>query len=355
MSSDSRVTVIRVPTPRRHDNADTLSIVDVHGGYPCIIRTGDFVEGALATYIPVDMLVPDTDTFKFLRSKSSKPGSPIRIKAKRLRGVFSMGVLVKAPDSAAEGDDVTDLLGITKYEPDIEVDRGPSRPGGKFLPGDAEPDPGIVPAYTDIENLRKWRSVLDGDEVVVTEKIHGANAGFVFAAKGSDAPRLWVRSRRQFKKPDGGGIWADVAAKYCFAEVLAAVCPNIAIFGEVYGQVQDLTYAKGSDVDLVAFDAMDTVSRRYLDYDDFVNVVKDINMVLSCEHYPNASQLKVAPVLYRGTYDYAAIAALAEGATLLGGGLHVREGVVVKPLTERWHDRLGRIILKLAGEGYLTR
>lgn len=34
---------------------------------------------------------------------------------------------------------------------------------------------------------------------------------------------------------------------------------------------------------------------------------------------------------------------------------HVREGMVVKPVHERFDDRIGRVVLKLHGEGYLTR
>jgi hypothetical protein len=40
----------------------------------------------------------------------------------------------------------------------------------------------------------------------------------------------------------------------------------------------------------------------------------------------------------------------------VNGAAHVREGVVVKPTTERYSEALnGRAILKLHGEGYLTR
>lgn len=35
--------------------------------------------------------------------------------------------------------------------------------------------------------------------------------------------------------------------------------------------------------------------------------------------------------------------------------VYVREGFVVKPLRERYHPRLGRVILKRHGEGYLLR
>lgn len=57
MSTDSRVFVVQVKNIHKHPNADTLSIVDVFGGYPCIIRTGDFVDGDLAAYVPVDMFL----------------------------------------------------------------------------------------------------------------------------------------------------------------------------------------------------------------------------------------------------------------------------------------------------------
>lgn len=352
MSSDSRVLVVRIANQRKHDNADTLSVVDVFGGYPCIVRIGDFADGDLAAYIPVDMLVPDAPHFAHLRQSSKlKPGDPVRIKAKRLRGVFSMGLLVKAPEGAIEGDDVTDALGVTKWEPEELPSRGPSRPGGKFLPGDAENDPGFLPAYTDIENLRKYKHLLVGEEVVVTEKIHGACSSFVYHAHRDAEPRLWIRSRRQFKKPEGGGIWADVAKLYHFDEVLRDVCPGIAISGEVYGQVQDLQYGIGG-VDLVAFDAFSLATMRYLDHDDFIRTIALINMRISTM---SEMRLRAVPILYRGSFDYDKIAVMAEGVTILGDGKHVREGVVVRPTKERWDSRLGRVILKLAGEGYLTR
>ena len=34
---------------------------------------------------------------------------------------------------------------------------------------------------------------------------------------------------------------------------------------------------------------------------------------------------------------------------------HIREGVVVKPVTERFHQAVGRVILKVVGAGYLEK
>ena len=64
--------------------------------------------------------------------------------------------------------------------------------------------------------------------------------------------------------------------------------------------------------------------------------------------------IPAVPELYRGPWS-PDLARLAEGATVLGNGAHVREGWVVRPVRERVHPDLGRVILKRHGEGYLTR
>ncbi len=77
--------------------------------------------------------------------------------------------------------------------------------------------------------------------------------------------------------------------------------------------------------------------------------------VESFEAFIRQHGLPGCPELYRGPYDAEAIAAMAEGKTTLPGADHVREGVVVKPLRERWDQEIGRVFLKQPGEGYLLR
>ena len=59
--SEFHVAVTRLEKINKHPNADMLEITEVYGGYPCIIKAGTFNEGDLATYIPVDALVPAND------------------------------------------------------------------------------------------------------------------------------------------------------------------------------------------------------------------------------------------------------------------------------------------------------
>jgi hypothetical protein len=66
--------------------------------------------------------------FEFLKSPNHPDRTHERIKAKRLRGVFSMGFLMPAPAGAAEGQDLAKDLGVYKYEEPEERTFEASRP-----------------------------------------------------------------------------------------------------------------------------------------------------------------------------------------------------------------------------------
>ena len=86
--SDFNCEVVRVRDVQKHPDADTLMVATANGN-PVIFRTGDYAEGDLAAYVPVDAIVPEGERFAFL-------GKHRRIRAKRLRGIFSMGLLTPA-------------------------------------------------------------------------------------------------------------------------------------------------------------------------------------------------------------------------------------------------------------------
>lgn len=325
MSTEHEVRVVRLGDIVKHDNADSLGITEVDGR-PCVVRLGEWAPGDLAVYVPIDSLCPVSDPrFAFLgdRSKQNAAGQ-CRIRAARLRGVFSMGLLVRPDADMAEGDEVRERMGIDIWEP-----------GESFgAPPDSEPDPGFLPVY-DIESVRKWSRLLaPGEEVILTEKIHGANGRFAF-----HQGRLWCASRGRFPAPGGSDPWWKVAEVYGLEERLAKV-PGVAIYGEVYGPIQDLKYG-GATTRLVLFDALDIESRRWLDYDAFLALATDLG-------------LPTVPEIYRGPWS-PDLFTMAEGKTILGHGAHVREGWVLKVPVERFDIRLGRVILKLHGQDYLTR
>ena len=62
--------------------------------------------------------------------------------------------------------------------------------------------------------------------------------------------------------------------------------------------------------------------------------------------------VETVPFLFRGAYTLEKIKELSEGNTTLEGE-HIREGVVVKPVVERTHPKVGRVALKYIGDPYL--
>lgn len=317
--SEFHVEVVRIGPVLKHENADALEITQVHGGYPCIMKSGSFREGDLAVYVPVDALVQTArPEFAFLGPRPLE-----RIKAKRLRGVFSMGLLVPAPPGATEGDDVREVLGVEKWEPAIDL--------GTAALAEPPPEGPPIPVY-DLEGLRKLKHLLvEGEEVVITEKIHGCNARFFH-----DGTRLWAGSRTNWKREEGDALWWPVAR--ALESKLQKIDRSYVVYGEVFGQVQDLKYDQKAAA-FRAFDIYDRDEGRYLDEGVFRAV---------CAW----AFIDTVPELYRGPWSES-LMSLAEGESTLAA--HVREGFVVRPVAERRDPRHGRVVLKMVGEGYLTR
>lgn len=341
------VEVCELRNVHKHPNADTLSC-GLANGYPVLFKSGEHAEGDHVVYIPVDAIVPATPEWDWL-------GSSRRIKAKKLRGIYSEGLIV-ANQGWKLGQNVQELLGITKWLPPSEREDGviyQGRTQKTTRPRRAEKCPYIVPVY-DIEGYRKFSHVLHNNETVsVTEKLHGTS----FRAL-HDGTRLWVASRNVFwreskdslwrrfynwvtrkQATEDSNLWWQAARKYNLSKRLADF-PGFAVYGELIGEgIQDLTY--GAKLELYLYDIYDVDNNRWLDVNEF-------------RHKAAEMGLQTVPELYYGSF-HEGLTFMAEGKSTLKGANNVREGVVFKPVTERWHANVGRVFLKLVGEGYLTR
>ena len=173
MSTHS-VNIIEISEVNPHSNADRLEIVPVEG-WQAVVKKGDFKPGDKAIYIEPDYTVPTSrPEFSFL-AKTGRERH--RLKAVRLRGELSYGLLIPVPPGLADlqpGDDVMEALQIERYEP----------PSSWIDARDELPQENAPPIETrkfDIESLQKHRNVLQpGEIVLVTEKIHGANARYLW-------------------------------------------------------------------------------------------------------------------------------------------------------------------------------
>ena len=171
----------------------------------------------------------------------------------------------------------------------------------------------------------------------VTEKIDGCNGRFAW-----HEGRLWCGSHKQMLARHSASPWWRVAASHDLEGRLRSV-PGVLFVCELYGPLRsqgiDLAYGQ-DDVRMVCVDAFNISTQKYLDW-------------MTVRQVAARARLPLVPVLAEGPWDPGMVA-LAEGKTTLSGD-HVREGIVVRPVVERFDDRIGRVILKLHGEGFLTR
>jgi len=346
-----RCEVVRIEKLEDHPDADTLQVTAAWS-YPVIVKKGEFNLGDLAIYIPIDGVVPFTEEWRWLHGGSERVKDR-RIKAKRLRGIFSMGLLVPTyylmptepvgPDVdnllksvLVEGSDVTILLGVTKYEPPIHLSHG-----NHYV------QPVGFNRYTDVENLLRWdRNWTLGEPIVVTEKVHGMN----FRAGWLDGQFLIGSHNRCRSRPENleDDIFWKMADKYQLEHKLSFF-PNVVLYGELYGSgVQDLTYGCApNEQKLIFFDVCEAKNSDGLWWPTYKDAWVGLQFIEDLG-------LPGPYVFSEDKFDMEVLKGLATGQTLMGGD-HIREGIVVKPIHERSHPKGGRFCFKLLNPDYLIR
>ncbi|MFJ2862285.1 RNA ligase (ATP) [Kitasatospora sp. NPDC087314] len=333
-----------------HPNADALELAQV-GLYRAVVAKGRYRTGDYAVYIPEQSVLP-AGLIEELGLTGKLAGSRAdRVRAVRLRGELSQGIVclpaalagTDLADAAERGEDFAELLGVVKWQPPVPTS----------MNGDVVGAPDLLP-WVDIENLKRYPDVFEpGEPVVITEKVHGSCCLLTYTAatgevrvssKGigaqglalvEDERNLYWRAVRAHDIP-------AVAAR--LAERLGA--ERVGVFGEVFGAgVQDLTYGASGRAELPGYAAFD------------VSAVVDGQLGWYSAAELLDGELPLVPELWRGPFDAETVLAFAQGReTVSGRELHVREGVVVRPVTERWSLALGgRAIAKVVGDAYLTR
>lgn len=323
MSSLSRVEVVEIEKVEKHPNADALDIVWV-SGFPSIVKRDQFKEKDLAGFVAPDMVIDlSQPEFQFLSPKS-------RVRSIKLRGILSYGLVFPIREGWILGQDVTEKMGCKPYEAPEQMEHGTNCA--------KSPKEGIC--YTDIESARKYADKVfeAGEVVVITEKIHGENFRAFINDEG-----FQLGSRHRWKEHNGLSKWSVLAKQYDMEEKLKEL-PYHILFGESYGFVQDLRYGHGpQELSFAAFDLFDIKAGRYLDYDEFSAKIKMLD-------------IPSAPILYRGPYiSIEEHGKLGELDSVVSKVPQLAEGIVIRPQTERYDHKLGRVVVKLHSERYLTR
>jgi RNA ligase (TIGR02306 family) len=304
----------------KHPNADSLSLIDIFG-YTACVRTEEIDLSVFYAYIEPDYVVPDTEQFAFLKGHR-------RIKCKKLRGIMSHGLLIKAPEGLNEGDNAMEALGVVRYEP-------PMSSGLKAGKQGIPPPDLVIPVY-DLEPWRKNKWMIqEGDHCSLSEKIHGSNAKYLYFQD-----KMWVGSRTTWREYDDTNTFWQAIRDNPWIEIWCKDNPGMVLFGEIYGKVQDLRYGMPDNkIGFRAFDVWDPVKQSFW-------TLKEFDEWFTVEPYC----LYRAPVLYEGPFNQEVMLSLIDGKTVMPGANHIREGIVIKS-----NNEVGRIALKVVSDDYLSR
>lgn len=338
-----------------HENADALELAKV-GDYLSVVQKGKYKTGDKVVYIPEQAELP-TPLVKEMGLEGKLAGKhQNRVKAIKLRGVLSQGLVHPAKDEWEIGQDVRKELCITKWVPPVPVDLE-----------------GLVDTYDfqfkfDPENIKKYPDIIEeGEEVCYLEKIHGtfckvtllpenkrkdtmlrgkfavcskrhAHQGIYFLDLPENKNNVYLRAVKNT------GVHVKLEKLVESLSGLEYFYPNciISLVGEAYGKVQDLKYGVNGDVGFRAF-GICIDGKKYLNIGQFL---------AACDEFG----IETAPVLYCGPHTKEVLEKHTTGKEQVSGQeTNIREGLVVYPAKEREHPEIGRVFLKSISEKYLLR
>jgi len=325
------------------DNIQEITVL----GWKLVAKKGQFKVGDLCVYFELDStLDPNLEWVQHNALFLTK--SNFRIKTMKLNNmrvldtdgdlvpVISQGlalpldILENLCDNSVleEGQDVTQILGVTKYEAPI-----------KFFAGDmAGSFPAFIPKTdeTRIQSVPDVLKELSNKPYYITLKVDGSS----LTAWWDSENGLRVASRNFERKNDGNVYW-QAALRYKLDEVLKDK-PNIAIQGEVVGKSIQGNLLGIEDIDLYVFNIFNIETGQYFDMYEMVEFCSNNNlqMVEILEVGVNFSYtLPELEEYCKGNYDFTT---------------NPREGIVVrstKNMYSKW--LLGRLSFKCINVDYL--
>jgi len=380
--SKLHVEVCAIASVEKHPNADRLDLVKVKD-WQCIVGRDNFKVGDLIVFCPIDSIIPSNLIEEYKLEYLKKDG---RVKTVKLRQVISQGLILNIPKDKSWklGQDVAKELGITKYEepePEYQVNKLKDVVNLTKLYQDYKTkkitfrrfmfkslamlkdyflikvglkrkrkvNP-FFDVYTDIENIKNYPSTFkDGEIVAITEKLHGTNSRFGLLPSNKQWFEFWKEdyefcygSHRVHIQNDkqvwyDTNIYGQMVKKYNLDKVLPK---DYIFYAEIYGKkIQDLTY--GLDViDMRIFDIKDIKTSKYLSNQEFADMCDELCLPTVKRHFEEYSKEMIEKYTNMPS-EYT--------------DKHIREGIVVKPIKERYDNSLGRVILKSINPEYLLR
>lgn len=342
-------------------DADSIERVTIRG-WNVVVNKGNFKVGDLVIYCEIDSLMPERPEFEFLRPRG------FRIRTIKLRGQVSQGIvfpltilesigkfqsvigdlrwetllLLNISDKngntaipIVEGEDLTEALGITKYEPPIPAE----------LSGIAK---GLFPSHSiksdeeRVQNLTDHYDEYKKNTWIATEKLDGTNGNFfIYNNEFSVASR-----NLELKENETNSFW-KVARQINLEEKMRNFMHKnslgaLTIQGELIGEgIQKNKYKlKGQEIRF--FRAFDPIKYQFFPYDYFLVMMIDMDL----KTVPIINNNFTLPESYNDLISY------ADGQSKLVDA--PREGIVFVAKNPSYNNN-GRLSFKVLSNKFLLK
>jgi len=326
------------------EGADAIETATILG-WSCVVKKGEFKINDFCCFFEIDSLIPFQPWSAFL-FRNGREGT-FRLKTIRLRGQISQGLALPisilkdydefcyGENDLSEGEDVSQILGIVKYEPQIPAQ----------LQGICKSTfPSWIPK-TDETRIQSDPWLLEaqaGKRIVIREKIDGCSMT-VYLKDGE----FGVCSRNMDLKEDENNSYWKIAKALCIETNLRLlkgcfVGREYAIQGELYGMgVQGNKY-KLNELRFAVFNVFDIGHSIYLN---------DKEVIEFC----NACGLEQCPLM-----NYDNLGGTFNNWVSLVSGMRSKinpevqaEGIVVRGVNEEEIPRYGRFSFKVINPEFL--
>jgi len=275
--------------------ADFIVIADVLG-WECIVKKDEFREGDLVVYFEVDSILPQRPEFEFMRERK------FRVKTIKLKKQISSGLVmplsivseevvpskeglsIRQPCKLKEGDDVTELLGVTKFDLQAKAERDAlmalenqmrQTKMPKWLMNIAAFRYVYMKLNPKIKgNWPSWIQKTDETRIqssarklmehydkawYVTEKLDGQSATYFTYHKkswGMRFKKFGVGSREVWRKTEDNSSYWSLSRKYDLKNKMMEIVDLITIQGEAVGPGIQKNKYKLEDYELFVFNIL---------------------------------------------------------------------------------------------------
>ena len=310
-------------------DADAIEVATVQG-WQVVVKKNDFRVGDLCVFFEIDSVLPMRPEYEFLTKSCYRhadwlpAGEGYRLRTIKLRKQLSQGLVLSfgiIPSTAyadlKEGDDVTELLGVVKWDPPLAA----------CLAGQAK---GYFPPFlqkSDQERVQNLRGAIEevrsqDHEFEVTIKMHGSSCTTYI--KDGEVGICSRNLELKINDANADNSFIRAARQTGLFDALRAYDKNMSVVAELMGPGIHQNRENLKDVQLFVFDIFNIDRQEYLSPVDRLHVFNQLRQKgFVGEHVPILHERVKLP----DGEIVPALLQMAEGPSL---NHLVREGVVWK-------------------------